>query len=66
MNICGKCTNETYSFLTIDTKLLAQNTFWFRTNLLDLLFITDDKIKAKQAQYVIEKQLKFLHCHLKN
>ena len=54
MNICGKCTNETYSFLTIDTKLL------------DLLFITDDKIKANQAQYVIEKQLKFLHCHLKN
>ena len=35
--------------------------------LTDELKILDDKIKANQAQYDwTEKQLKFLHYHLKN
>ena len=35
--------------------------------LTDELEILDDKIKANQSQYDLEeKQLKFLHYHLKN
>ena len=34
--------------------------------LTDELKILDGKIKANQAQYDLERQLKFLHYHLKN
>ena len=37
INIYKKCTKEPYSFLTIDTTLLANNFLRFRKNLLDLL-----------------------------
>ena len=35
--IYKKCTRESYSFLTIDTTLLANNSLRFRKNLLDPL-----------------------------
>ena len=34
--------------------------------LTDELKIIDNKIKVNQAQYDLEKQLQFLHYHLKN
>ena len=37
MNIYWKCTSELYSFLTIDSTLLANNSIRFRKNLLDSL-----------------------------
>ena len=37
MNIYRKCTNELYSFLTIDTTLLANNHLKFRKNFLGSL-----------------------------
>ena len=37
MKIYRKCTNEPYSFLTIDTTLPANNSLRFRKNLLDPL-----------------------------
>ena len=37
MNTYRKCTSESYSFLTIDTTLPANNSLRFRKNLLDLL-----------------------------
>ena len=35
MKIYKKCTSEPYSFLTIDTKLSANNSLRFRKNILD-------------------------------
>ena len=37
MNIHQKCTSELYSFLTIDSILLANNSITLRKNLLDSL-----------------------------
>ena len=37
MNIYRKCKSELYSFLTIDSTLLANNSIRFRKNLLDSL-----------------------------
>ena len=37
MEIYGKCTKETYSFLTIDTRLPASNPLRFRKNLFSSL-----------------------------
>ena len=36
LKICRNCTNEPYSFLTIDTTLLADNPMRFRKNFSDL------------------------------
>ena len=35
LKICRNCTNEPYSFLTIDTTLLADNPMRFRKNFSD-------------------------------
>ena len=37
MKIYRNCTKESYSFLTIDTTLLANNSLRFRKNLSDFL-----------------------------
>ena len=59
-----KCTSESCSFLTIDTKLSASDPLRFRENfyflikmtLTDELKILDDKIKASQAQYNLDRE----------
>ena len=76
MKIYKKCKSEPYPFLTIDTTLSANNSLRFKKKsfksfikmtLTDELKILDDKIKTNQAQVIqIEKQLRFLHYHLKN
>ena len=63
MKIHRKYTSEPYSSLTIDTALPASDSLRFRKNLLlsikltltDELKILDDKIKANQAQYDLDK-----------
>ena len=66
MKIYWKCTSEPYSFLTIDSTLPASNSLRFRKNILDRSFtkmrltdelkILDDKIKANQAQYDLNRE----------
>ena len=51
---------KSYSFLTIDTTLLASDLLRFRKNLFcsyknDQLKIIDNKIKANQAQYDLDR-----------
>ena len=54
MNIYVHCTNKPYSFLTINTRLTANNSLRFRKNfkfiikmtLTDEIKVLDDKIKA--------------------
>ena len=55
MKIYRKCTSEPYSFLTIDTKLPANNPLLFRKNILEIK-VLDDKIKANQAQYNLDRE----------
>ena len=74
MKIYMKCTKESYSFLTIDNTLLANNplrlqlfSHFIKMISTDEVKILDDKIKVNQAQYdYVEKLLKSLHYHLKN
>ena len=63
MKIYRECTKEPYSFLTIDTTLPASDPLRFRKNLLFLIKMTvtdqlkaiDNKIKANQAQYELDR-----------
>ena len=66
LKIYRDCTNETYSFLTIDTTLPANNPkrfrkFFFRfsfikTTLTEQVKILDDKIKTNKAQYDLDRE----------
>ena len=60
MNIYRKRTSEPYSSLNIDTILPADNSLRFRKNLnmtlTDEFKILDDKIKANQAQYNLDRE----------
>ena len=66
MKIYRKCASELYSFLTIDTTLPANDPFRFRkksfrfiikSTLTDEINILDDKIKANQAQYELDREV---------
>ena len=72
LNIYINCTNEPYSFLTIDGTLPADNPMRFRKNFFRFSFIKmalteqfkilDDKIKANKAQYNLDREAaKYLH-----
>ena len=59
--IYKKCSIEPYSFLTIGTTLASKNSLRFRKNrlkmtLTDDLKILNDKIKANQAQYDLDRE----------
>ena len=65
MKIYKNYTNEPYSFLTIDTKLPADNPMRFRKNfsdsplkmtLTEQVKILDDKIKVNKAQYDLDRE----------
>ena len=61
MKIYKKCSVEPYSFLTIGTTLASKNSLRFRKNrlkmtLTDDLKILNDKIKANQAQYDLDRE----------
>ena len=64
MKVYKKWTSEPYSFLTIDTTLPANNSlrlrnikiFLIKMTLTDELKILDDKIKAIQAQYDLDRK----------
>ena len=64
MKIYRTCTSEPYSFLTIDTTLPAndplrlQKVFrsLIKMTLTNELKIIDDKIKANQAQYDLDRE----------
>ena len=61
MKIYKKCSIEPYSFLTIGTILASKNSLRFRKNrlkmtLTDDLKILNDKIKANQAQYDLDRE----------
>ena len=71
LKIYRKYISELYSFLTIDTTLPSNNSLRFRKNLLDPLLKRHYVLKSrlKQINFSMiqtEKQLKFLHYHLKN
>ena len=63
VKIYRECKKKTYSFLTIDTTLPASDPLRFRKNLLFLIKMTvtdqlkaiDNKIKANQAQYELDR-----------
>ena len=63
MKIYRECTKKLYSFLTIDTTLPASDPLRFRKKyfllikmtVTDQLEIIDNKIKAKQAQYDLDR-----------
>ena len=66
MKIYKKYTSETYSFLTIDTTLPAKNSlrfrrkyfrFFIKMTLTDDVKILDGKIKANQAQHVLDREV---------
>ena len=66
LKIYRNCTNEPYSFLTIDTTLPANNPKRFRkiffrfsfikTTLTEQVKILDDKIKTNKAQYDLDRE----------
>ena len=61
MKIYRKCTSEPYSFLTIDTTLPANNYLRFRKksfrSFIKMTFkILDDKNKANQAEYDLDRK----------
>ena len=60
MNIYRKRTSKPYSSLNIDTTLPADNSLRFRKNLkmtlTDEFKILDDKIKANQSQYNLDRE----------
>ena len=65
MKIYRNCTKEPYSCLTFDTTLSADNHLRFRKKsfkfvlkmtLADKLKIVDNKIKANQAQYDLDRE----------
>ena len=61
MKIYRKCTKKRYSVLTIDTTLPSNNSLRFRKIFLlpyktDEIKILDDKIKANQAQYDLDRE----------
>ena len=64
MKTYRKCTKKPYSFLTIDTALLASDPFRFRKNLFfsykmtvtDQIKILGRKIKQNEAQYDLDKK----------
>ena len=60
MKIYRKGTSESYSFLTIDTTLPANDSFKFRKSIIRMaiseeLKILNHKIKANQAQYDLHR-----------
>ena len=65
MDTYKKYTKEPYSFLAIDTKLLADNPLRFRKETfgffikmtLDQVKSLDSKIKANQAQYDLDREV---------
>ena len=65
LNIYQNCTNESYSFLTIDTSLPADDPIRFRKifgfsfikmTLTGQFKILNDKIKANKAQYDLDRE----------
>ena len=64
MKIHKRCTSKPYYFLTIDTTLPIDNPLRFRKNLntlikmtlTDELKILDDKIKANQTRYDLDRE----------
>ena len=63
MKIYRRCTREPYSFLTVDTTLPASNPLRFlkkvfltyKNAVTDQLKVIDDKIKANQTQYDLDR-----------
>ena len=64
LKIYRNCTNEPYSFLTIDTTLAAGNPMKFfrfsfiKMTLTEQVKILDDKIKANKGQYDLDREIK--------
>ena len=62
MRIYRKCIREPYSFLAIDTTLPVDNSLRFRKNLIFTITLTnklktlDDKIRANQAKYDVDRK----------
>ena len=62
LKIYRNCTKESYSFLSIDTTLLADNPKEFfgfsfiKMTLTEQFKILDDKIKANEAQYHLDRE----------
>ena len=64
MKIYKECARKPYSFLTIDTTLSTANLLHFRKifkshhkmTLTDKIKILDNKIKANQAQYNLDRE----------
>ena len=64
MKIYRKCTSEPYSFLTIDTTLISNNSkiqkksfiSFIKMTLIGELKILDDKIKTNQAKYDLDRE----------
>ena len=63
MNIYRKCASDPYPFLIIDTTLPADNSLHFRKNILNIkmtlndeIKILDNKIKACQSQYNLDRE----------
>ena len=62
MKTCGNCTSEPYSFLTVDTKLPANDSSIFRfiikmTLTDELIKILNDKIRANEVQYDLDREV---------
>ena len=55
VRIYRECTIKPYSFLTIDTMLPANDPVRFRKKLLPQVKIIDNKIKANQVQYDLDR-----------
>ena len=64
MKICRESTCKLYSFLKTDTTLPAHNPLYLTQNLrfivkmtlTDKITILDDKVKANQAQYNLDRK----------
>ena len=57
LKIYRNCTNEPYSFLTIDTTLPVDNPMRFRKmTLTEQVKILDDRIKANKAQFGLDRE----------
>ena len=62
MKTCRKCTSEPYSFLTVDTKLPANDSSIFRFIIKmaladELIKILNDKIRANEVQYDLDGEV---------
>ena len=60
MNLYKKSTEDSYSFLVIDTSLTSDNSLPFRNDLFDaiqkLILTIDDKIRDKKLQHDLNRE----------